>query len=38
MKKTQNLVITQRSLRLCVRIFEGKLDLYRGQNEYDIEH
>jgi hypothetical protein len=25
-------------LRLCVRIFEDKLDVYGGQNEYDIDH
>jgi hypothetical protein len=36
MKKTRNLVITQRpprALRLCVRIFEDKLDVYGGHNE-----
>jgi hypothetical protein len=27
-----------RPLRLCVRIFEDKLDVYRSQNEYDIYH
>jgi hypothetical protein len=39
MKKTQNLVIAQRPLRLCattfgskgVRIFEGKFDAYGGE-------
>jgi len=25
-------------LRLCVGIFEDKLDIYGGQNEYDIDH